>query len=737
MKVSIIIPFHKGISLLEDCLQSLLEQSFRDMEIILVCDRTEENVKALVASYQELPVKILELKGNTGVAAARNYGLSVARGEYIYFLDSDDYIGSAALELLVKKAEEGLSELVYGERLWTWLKRSMYLQNSISEEGEEDGDEDNNVGDSVELKLENGCEAYYHLITARKGVRNISVLNIMFKRSLLEDNKIRFREDIRFLSDYPFLLQVLVKAQSFEYEPLAVYIKRNHNDGENVPLSQMRQSKSFREYVDTYAYAIGLIHRDSELRERLDRKMLHYCTSYFAPKLIEGKKSEDREKKFEVLHQIVAHMDKALIDSQRGYQRRILGAFYKGNINRVRKTVSRHVKWKKFKKIIKNKRALSKFLYFHSFLKRPIKNNWVFCESFFGKNYSDSPKYIYEYMAKNYPGRYKFIWVIDKRNTKIPFPHTRVKRFSIRYSYYLARSKYYIFNGRQPEWVKKRKENVFLQTWHGTPLKRLVFDLNNISSERQQYKKQTFRQSRAWDYLIAANQYSSDIFRRCFKFNKTMLEVGYPRNDILHANNREELARDIRRKLKIPEGKKVILYAPTWRDDEIYTRGKYKFELKLDLQLLREKLGREYVILLRTHYFIADSIDQMCYTDFTYNLSKYDDISELYLISSILITDYSSVFFDYANLKRPMLFFTYDLDKYRDILRGFYIDIEEELPGPLLFTTEEIITAVNHIDRLRQEYEPKYRAFYEKYCSWEDGRASERVAEEVFGLNGR
>lgn len=773
MKVSIIIPFHKGLSFLEDCLQSLVEQRFEDMEIILVCDRVEEEVKTFLASYKAMQIKMLELESNSGVAAARNYGLSEAEGEYIYFLDSDDYLGATTLELLVKTAKDSHCDLAYGKTISTWFTRSMYLQNNNDSE-EEDKEEDNNFSESAELNMENGEEAvssslvreaqlfngkseeketfgkdksdneqekiraaYFNLITDREGVRNISVLNILIRRSVITKNQIRFNENIKYLSDYPFLLQVLDKTQSFEYEPQAVYMKRNHNDAANMPLSQRNNSKSFREYVDTYHYAIGLLDKDSELRTRLDRKMIHYCITFFAPKLIETQKVEDRAKKFEELHQIVHNMNQTLMDSQKGYNRRILRAFYQGDIDRARKTVKSHLKWVKFKKITKNKTAFSKFLYLHFFLKRPMKNNWVFCESFFGKNYSDSPKYIYEYISKNYPRQFKFIWVIDKKDTGIPYKHTKVKHFSFRYFYYLARSKYYVFNGRQPEWVRKKKGNVFLQTWHGTPLKRLVFDLDNINSTRQKYKDQTFSQSRAWDYLIAANQYSSDIFRRCFKYQKVMLETGYPRNDILHDKSRDQIALGIRKKLGIPEHKKVILYAPTWRDDVYYTKGRYKFELKLDLQLLKEKLGKEYVILIRTHYFIAESIDKMCYTDFTYNLSNYDDISELYLISSILITDYSSVFFDYANLKRPMLFFTYDLDKYRDILRGFYIDIEEELPGPLLFTTEEIVAAVNNIDGLQQDYQQKYNAFYEKYCSWEDGNASGRVAEEVFGLKGR
>jgi len=116
---------------------------------------------------------------------------------------------------------------------------------------------------------------------------------------------------------------------------------------------------------------------------------------------------------------------------------------------------------------------------------------------------------------------------------------------------------------------------------------------------------------------------------------------------------------------------------------------------------------------------------------FAFNLSKYDDIAELYLISDILITDYSSVFFDYANLKRPILFFTYDLDKYRDQLRGFYLDFENEGPGPLLRTSDAVIDAIANIDVISEQYSDRYAAFYERFCSWHDGKSTEKVVKKV------
>ena len=215
-------------------------------------------------------------------------------------------------------------------------------------------------------------------------------------------------------------------------------------------------------------------------------------------------------------------------------------------------------------------------------------------------------------------------------------------------------------------------------------------------------------------------------------YERNMLETGYPRNDLLSASNRDEIALNLKKKLGIPLDKKTILYAPTWRDDEYYGNGRYKFKLKLDLDLLKKELGDQYVVLLRTHHYIADNLDVTGLEDFAFNLSKYDDITEIYLISDICITDYSSVFFDYANLKRPLLFYTYDLDKYRDVLRGFYIDMETELPGPLVFSSEEVVDKIKNIDQLNADYQEKYQQFYQRFCSWEDGNASKRVVEEVF-----
>jgi len=384
------------------------------------------------------------------------------------------------------------------------------------------------------------------------------------------------------------------------------------------------------------------------------------------------------------------------------------------------------------KEALKGKSKFKNYVYRKLLIKLPLKRNYIVFESFkLGKHYADSPRNIYEYIQEN-KLNYKCIWVFEDKNRKIPGNAKIVKRFSWSYYYYFATSKYWVSNMRQPLFLLKRDETVFLETWHGTPLKKLVFDMKEVHSANPKYKQNFYYQSRAWDYLLSPNAYSSEIFRRAFKFDKTLLEYGYPRNDILYAPDKEERARKIKQALGIPLDKKVILYAPTWRDDQYYKPGKYKFDLCLDLDLMKEKLSDEYIVLLRLHYFIADHIDVSKYDGFAFNLSKYDDIADLYLISDILITDYSSVFFDFANLKRPILFYTYDLEKYRDTLKGFYLDIEKEAPGPLLMTSEEVVNAILHIDEIKEEFSEIYDEFYRRFCSWHDGKATEKVFKKVF-----
>lgn len=363
---------------------------------------------------------------------------------------------------------------------------------------------------------------------------------------------------------------------------------------------------------------------------------------------------------------------------------------------------------------------------------------YVIFESFLGRFFSDNPRAIYEYLKDNHP-QYKLIWSVDKRhfnNFKVKKIDGKIiKRFSIKWLYYMNTSKYWVTNSRLPLWVPKPKNTIYIQTWHGTPLKRLGIDIEEVhmpETDTERYKKNFSNEASKWDYLISPNAYSTEIFKRAFNYNNKIIESGYPRNDFIINNNNKETIKQLKDQMKIPKGKKIILYAPTWRDNQFYTKGRYKFDLQLDLEKLKLELGNDYILLLRLHYLVAENLDLSGYENFIYDFSKHEDIRELYLIADMLITDYSSVFFDYANLRRPMLFYVYDIEEYRDNLRGFYFDFEKNAPGPLVKTTEELINEIKEIEINGFTPTKEILAFYDKFCYLEDGHASERVVNEIF-----
>lgn len=734
MKISVIIPFSHYPHYLKECLESLKTSAFQDFETLLVVDKEHDCIDDVIKEYSF--VRVIESQVH-GCAACRNVGMQYAMGEYIYFLDADDYVLENTLGLLAVHAHG--EDIVYGAISNTWNNKANYLEKIANQEIDpEDLEEKQRLHeekvDAYRSKnpdeSEHRLQSVYYLLRVKKGIRSITALGILFKTTFIRQNGFTFDENYRYYSDMTFLCPVLDRLTSQVRVEDAIYVKRKHNDPINYPaLSQEESDDRFEERCKAVETTRSLIDENGIVRYYLDFKLIHFFTRSMSKRL---RRSQDERWRNEYFTMIIPYIEKCRPD--------VLDELSRNNAKMVRallnhdlKGVQKQVRWvlgkKKFKKMLKNKNTAYKLAYFHRYLKQPVKENVILFETFMAKNYSDSPKYIYEYIAQNHP-EYECVWAIND-GAKIPYGAKTVKRFSFQYAYYLAVSKYLVFNVRPPLWYRKREEQVFLETWHGTPLKRLVFDQEEVTSASPKYKQQFYRQRKDWDFLVSANPFSTKTFRSCFLYEGEMLEYGYPRNDILYWPNKDEIAQQLKEKLGIPKDKKTILYAPTWRDDQHYGSGQYKFELALDLKLMKERLQDDYVVLLRTHHYISDHIDVSGLGDFVINLSSYDDISEIYLISDICITDYSSVFFDYANLKRPILFYTYDFDKYKNQLRGFYIDMNTEVPGPLLYTSEQVVQAIEDIDEITEEYKERYDQFYDRFCCYDDGHASEHVAEAM------
>ncbi len=376
--------------------------------------------------------------------------------------------------------------------------------------------------------------------------------------------------------------------------------------------------------------------------------------------------------------------------------------------------------WKESENTANKRKALTAKNY-PKYCTQKLDDKCIVFESMWGSKYSCNPQHLYEYIDKNYP-EYKCVWSLKDARMPIKGNGIRVRRGSQEYFKYLAAAKYLVNNVNFEDAYIKRDGQIEIQTMHGTPLKTLGLDVPGDfpnESSRKLYIEKNHR----WDYLLVQGKFMKDKAYDCFNYNKEILDCGYPRTDVLFNTNKNKLD-EIKKNLGLPLDKKIILYTPTWRK-------KGFFDMQLDLDKMKERLGDEYVILVRLHHFCGQSEYFTADNKFVFNLRSYRTVEDLYLISDMLITDYSSVMFDYALLDKPMLFFTFDLEDYRDNLRGMYVDIEEEAPGPLVFNTEEVINAILNIDEEMKKYGEKISAFKNKYLTYENGNSCQTIIDTV------
>lgn len=396
-----------------------------------------------------------------------------------------------------------------------------------------------------------------------------------------------------------------------------------------------------------------------------------------------------------------------------------------------------------FRKIIR--KALYTFRYIRYKVRgigQKVDDKLILFSTFNGKSYSDSPKAIYLYLLNNDKYKnYKFIWTFketedhkfleENKNTSI------VKQETKEYEKCMQKAKYWIFNYRVADHQYPKKNQIYVQCWHGTPLKKLGYDLENTDNAMNSKKEIRFKyktDAKKINYFLSPSKFATERFISAWNLKEIkkegcIIEEGYPRNDFLYNYTKQDLSK-IKEKLNINNiNKKVILYAPTWRDNQHQSGVGYTYKTEVDFEKLQKELGQDYIILFRAHYLVANEFNFEKYKGFIYDVSKIDDINELYIISDILITDYSSVFFDYANLKKPIIFYMYDFEQYKNDIRGFYIDLKE-LPGNIAKTEDELIKEVRQISD-NFKYNKTYEEFNRKYNYLDNGEATIRVVKEI------
>lgn len=368
-----------------------------------------------------------------------------------------------------------------------------------------------------------------------------------------------------------------------------------------------------------------------------------------------------------------------------------------------------------------------------------VKDKTILYESRDGESMTDSPYAIFKYML-NHPDYqdYEHIWSVtnDRALSHVirkyqGLPNvTFVERNSREYLKYLATAQYLINNSTfQPFFIPK-EEQIYINTWHGTPLKHMGFDIPGDPY----HSKNVLRNFLATSYLLSPNAHTTQIFKKSYKldglYEGEIIEEGYPRIDLTYHTDRNTLVGELTKlSLDIDQEKETILYAPTWKGARGSLVNNDLPQMIADMKALEQEVGEHYNLLVKVHPFLYH--EALNYPEIASHLvPDFVDPNELMAAVDLLVTDYSSIFFDFLVTDKPILFYTWDLDAYSE-QRGQYLDFDE-LPGPLLFNHLELIDAIKHIDEVKQDYNEQYAKMKRDFTKHDDGHVTERIVHYIF-----
>lgn len=359
-----------------------------------------------------------------------------------------------------------------------------------------------------------------------------------------------------------------------------------------------------------------------------------------------------------------------------------------------------------------------------------IAENTVYLQSYVGQSATDSPLAIHEVLRERRP-ELKLYWGIANHSQWVPDGATPVLMRSSQWYDVLATAQYVVSNIDFERWFVHREGQQVLQTYHGAPSKTMGVGLwREKRFTPRRIEQQLARTSYVWDALLSPAPEMSRYYREAFRYRGTILDRGYPRDDVLASPETAGPIRDaVRRRLGIGAGQTAVLYAPTWRDDVATGYRSAPLVRHLDVEAASRRLGDGFVLLLRGHRFHA-SPDGLGGN--VVDVTAYPEINDLILASDAAVLDYSSLRFDYAVTRKPMVFLVPDLDDYTGGVRGFLYDFRGTAPGPLVSGTDEVVAQLRRLDELGTEYGDAYDEFNATYNRWQDGHAAARVVDAFF-----
>ncbi|NBE50244.1 bifunctional glycosyltransferase/CDP-glycerol:glycerophosphate glycerophosphotransferase [Streptomyces boluensis] len=709
-RFSVVVPSHGAPGRLPDCLDSVLGQDFADVELIAVVSESDGLCASIVAARAELDprVKVVHSPSDDGLPGARNAGISGAEGEFLLFLDGDDTLVPGALGLidarLTECAEPDL--LLFDHERVHWFDGSRGATLERLWEGAPAGTftaEQHPALPDVLVPAWSGAyrrdfvarhelafvpgmftDTVWSALAALRAER-ITLLDRICLRHLLRRQGSRKRlpgaHHMDLLDQFDVLMRRAAQAAPSGTLLDRIFRQLVHEVLKTAASPWRLPNTASRRQFFRRATALYRQHRPAEHRRPAGSAGLRHALlasgSYPAFCVLRGSKN--------------------------GLDR--LSQKFGGRLGRLRRQHTQAYK---------------------NFLKRPVDENLAVFSSYWGRGYACNPAAVHA-AARRLAPHIRTVFLVDDAAREIPDSAERVVIGSDRYWEVMATAKYTFNNVNFEMAVKKRPGTIHVQTQHGTPLKRMGVDQVEFpaaAAAAGPLGKLLQRVDR-WDFNISSNHHSTEVWERAYPGSYESLDVGYPRNDAFYTSTAEDVA-TARRRLGVPEDRIAVLYAPTHRD------YRTDFVPQLDLVAFCEALGEEFVVLLRAHHSYEGSagLEGMVRSGALIDVTEHRSPEEVCLAADALVTDYSSIMFDYANLDRPIVVYADDWDVYRDT-RGVYFDLLAGPPGAVARTQDEL-TRIFRGGEWEGEAAARLRgAFRERFCDFDDGLAAERVVRRV------
>ncbi|MFJ3833911.1 CDP-glycerol glycerophosphotransferase family protein [Streptomyces sp. NPDC090054] len=713
-RFSVIVPAYKVQAYLQESLDSVLSQSYPDLELIAVDDASPDACGSIIDEYaaRDPRVTAVHLAHNLGLGPARNAGLARAGGDYLIFLDGDDTLAPGALQAVTDrlKATGSPDVLVYdyARTFWTGEVVRDRLAHRLSEEG------------PASFRLADRPALLGMLMV---------VWNKAYRREYVEREGLTFPPG--FYEDTPWTYPALLAAESVAVLDRVCVHYRQRRTGSILTTSSRRHLDILDQYERVFAF-LGTRPELERWRPAVHRRMAeHFCALYADPRrLPRAGRAEFFARASTLLRRHrppVGPAGRSPSPTRTDRLRHTLMRLGVRRAYRVLSTARRAALAAGGGALVLGRGLRETLLRLHYRIQRllPLRPELAVFSAYWHGGYACNPAAI-EAKLRELAPRMRTAWICEPEHAAtLPATTTALRPGSAAYWTALARATYLTTNVNFDRALVKRPGQILVQTQHGTPLKRVGLDLQDRPAATPTTDfAGLLRGADQWDYLLSANRHSTLVWERALPSSYTTLEYGYPRNDAFHRATRSEVL-ELRERLGIAPGSTAILYAPTHRD---YRRSRPDH---LDFERVLRDLGPRFTLLTRTHLTYAGTTATWEPHPRLIDVSAHPSVEELCLASDALVTDYSSLMFDYATLDRPIVIHADDWEAY-EAARGTYFDLRACPPGAVARTEDELVDifATGHWQGSRSaQLRASFRA---RFCSYDDGHAAERVVRRVF-----